>query len=153
MKYILIAFVIILAGFIIALQFIPIGIEPLTEMYFNNHTKLPAYMFLNKTYNFSFSVHNLEYIDMNYNYSVALGYNNKTYILDKNNIYLKNNETATIFEEFRINEHFERAVIDITLAKNLDNPMQKDLNLINKTIDIHFWIEEITGPKIIITPD
>ncbi|MDD5149120.1 MAG: hypothetical protein PHC28_01385 [Flavobacterium sp.] len=153
MKYVAIAFVLIVAGFVVALQFIPIGIEPLTEMYFENHTELPAYLFLNQTYNFSFSIHNLEYIDMDYNYSIALGYNNKTYVLEKNNVTIKNNETTTIFQEFAILENFERGVIDITLDKNFENPMQKDPNLINRSIDIHFWFEEITGPTIIVTSD
>ena len=64
MKTVVIGGVAILAVFLLVLLFIPLGIEPLTEVYFENHTTLPAYLFLDKPYNFSFTIHNLEYQEM-----------------------------------------------------------------------------------------
>jgi len=153
MKYILIAAVVLIAGFIIALQFIPIGIEPLTEVYFENHTNLPRNVFLNKTYNFEFTVHNLEYMDMPYTFIVSREYNNKTEILDRADFFLKNNETMSFYESFSFKEKFERAKINVEVVKNAENPQQHDPNLKNITIDLHFWVEEIKGTQIIIVPD
>ena len=69
MKYIIIAGVVILVAFLIVLSFIPLGIEPLTELYIENHTELPKNVYLNKTYNFSFTANNLEYQDVEYEYT------------------------------------------------------------------------------------
>lgn len=153
MKYIIIAGILIVIGFLIALSYIPIGIEPLTEVYFEEHTKLPKYLFLNKSYNFSFTVHNLEYIPMNYSYEINIEYGNKTIGLDRGEIALGNNESRTIFESLKILENFEKARIGLEIKKLFENSLQKDPNLMNRTIDLHFWVEEITGPKIIITQD
>lgn len=153
MKYIIPMVIAIILIFLFVLSYIPIGIEPLTEAYFENHTKLPANLFLNKSYNFSFTVHNLEYMNMTYSYNVDMSYGNKTQNIDNGSIFLGNNETASIFEEFRINEHFKRASINILILKMNENPMQKDPNLKNRTIDLHFWADEITGPTITIIPD
>ena len=71
-KFIIIAAITILAIFLIALAQIPLGIEPLTELYFENHTTLPKYLFLNKTYNFPFTMRNLEYQEVKYNYTLLL---------------------------------------------------------------------------------
>ena len=70
MKTVFIAGIVLLGIFLFVLAFIPLGIEPLTEVYFENHTALPAYLFLDKPYNYSFTVHNLEYQEMKYYYSV-----------------------------------------------------------------------------------
>lgn len=161
MKYILIAGLIILAVFLIVLREIPLGVEPLTEIYFENHTKLPKYLFPNNQYNYSFTVHNLEYTNMNYEY--VINAENETNILSeltRGNISLKNNESITINENIKMKSGFERAKISIILNKitSGDETASKskfywsDENYAEK-ITIHFWIEEITGPKIIITPD
>jgi hypothetical protein len=153
MKYVLIAGAVILAVFLFFLLQIPLGIEPLTELYFENHTELPAYLFLNKTYNFSFTVHNLEYMDMNYSYDVILQYNNKTLLADSGNFVLANNETKTTNKTLIFKEHFDKAKISIRLDKLTENEMQKDPNLKNVSLFIHFWVEEIKGPTITIVPD
>jgi len=70
MKKVLIAGILIIIGFLVALSFIPLGIEPLTEVYFENHTELPKHLFLNQSYDFTFTVHNLEEQDMNYEYII-----------------------------------------------------------------------------------
>lgn len=156
MKCIIIAFVIILAGFIITLIFIPIGIEPLTELYFNNHTKITAYAFLRHAYTYSFSVHNLEYMDMNYSYSIIQQVNDsaqRPILLNYGNFSLANNQTASFNESIIFMNHFGKAKITVRVDKLNDNPYQKDPNLKNISLFIHFWAEEATGMQIIITPD
>ena len=160
MKHVIISAIIILAIFLIVLTQIPLGIEPLTEMYFENHANLPKHIFLNKPYNFSFTVNNLEYQDMKYNYDISVEYLNKTYELDSGAIFLSNNESETIYQDFILKENFERAKISIKLTKDhLDiTPDFKkklwwpDPNYPNE-IDIHLWVEEIVGTTITITDD
>ncbi|MGV8172562.1 MAG: hypothetical protein ACP5OA_07775 [Candidatus Woesearchaeota archaeon] len=52
--------------------------ESFTELYFNNHTTLPEYVTLNKTYPYSFSITNLENMNKTYNYTISEEY----YIMD-----------------------------------------------------------------------
>lgn len=161
MKYVLIGGIAILAVFLVVLSFIPLGIEPLTEVYFENHTALPAYIFPTKMYNYSFTVHNLEYQDMKYNYTIKAYDENDTFLYDMGSgeIYLANNETKTIFEDFSIGNHFGRIKINVNIQKD-------DLGIVPEfkkklwwpdpnyptEIDIHFWVEEIVGTTITITP-
>jgi len=162
MKYILISGVAILVVFLVVLSYIPLGIEPLTEVYFQNHTKLPKYLFLDKDYNFSFSVHNLEYQKMRYFYNVSFYDENDEFIdnLDSGSFILENNESKMIDENFLMKDHFDRQRIVINIKKDLslENPEFKkklwwpDPNY-PMNVDIHFWIEEITGPKIEFIPD
>jgi hypothetical protein len=162
MKTIVIGGVAILAVFLLVLIFIPLGIEPLTEVYFENHTTLPAYLFLDKPYNFSFTIHNLEYQQMRYYYTIDAFDENGTFVknLDKGEIPLFNNESRTTHESFSMDKHFgrESIVVNITKDLSLETPRFKkklwwpDPNY-PMNIDIHFWVEEITGPQIIITND
>lgn len=158
MKYLLVAGIAIVIGFIIVLSFIPLGIEPLTEAYFENHTKLPVNIFLFKNYNFSFSVHNLEYQNMSYFYNITTDYDNKTFVIDSGNFSLEDNETKTIAGNFSINKHFERTEIKIEIYK-LNNVISFKNKLwwpdpnYAKEIDLHFWVDEIVPVKITITPD
>ncbi|MFH1209987.1 MAG: hypothetical protein V1663_04325 [archaeon] len=128
MKYVIIAGVIILTIFLVILSQIPKGIEPLTELYFTQHLELPKTVQVNQTYNFSFSVHNLEYKAIIYQYEVIGEYNNKTVQFDINSIGLDNNQTKTVEESFKINENFDRAKISV--------------NLLNREEVIHFWVDE-----------
>lgn len=162
MKAILIGGTIILGIFLFVLTFIPLGIEPLTEVYFENHTKLPVYLFLNTPYNYSFTVHNLEYQKMRYEYS-ADAYNEAgelLYNMDNGEFILEMNETKTIDEQFIMNEKFNRTKIVININKDLslEEPAFKkklwwpDPNY-PMSIDLHFWVEEVEGTTIIITED
>jgi hypothetical protein len=141
MKYVILAGILIAVGLVVALQFIPIGIEPLTELYFENHTKLPKYIQPGREYNFTFTANNLEYRQMNYTYDVYAQYNNKTYQLNELNFTLENNETRSFYEWFALERKFDKAKIMVYLKKDT-----------NETIDIDFWVEEIKGPTIIIVP-
>ena len=147
----------ILVVFLAILIMIPKGIEPLTEMYFENHTSLTKYTFLNASHNFSFTVHNLEYTDMDYEFIIeAINENNTVlYEIDRKNITLQDNESASFYENFTFSKPFGRAKINILLNKitsgnDINAERQfwwKDENYPN-SINIHFWVEEITGPTI-----
>lgn len=162
MKYVLIGAIVILAIFLIVLSQIPLGIEPLTELYFENHTSLPKIIFLNKPYNFSFTVHNLEYQDMRYDYNVSGFDENGTFVydFDSGEIYLSNNETKTIYENFSMKNHFGKMKININIKKDdlgiVPDFKKKfwwpDPNYPNE-INIHLWMEEIVGTTIKIIPD
>lgn len=160
MKTVLIAGIVIVGIFLIVLAFIPLGIEPLTEVYFENHTALPAYLFLDKPYNFSFTIHNLEYQKMRYEYSIDAYSEDDTllYNIDSGELLMFDNETKTTNEQFIMNDNFNRTkiVVNVTKDLSLEDPKFKhklwwpDPNY-PMSIDIHFWVEEITGPQIIIT--
>jgi len=140
MKYVLIAGIVIIIGFLAALSFIPIGIEPLTEVYFENHTKLPSGMLPLQEKEFAFSVHNLEYRNMNYSYEIKADYLNVSNIIGNGKFELANNQTTTINQKFSFNSAFERARISVNVMK--DN---------NESIDIHFWVDDVR-PRVVITP-
>ena len=128
MKYVLIGWAIILAIFLIVLSTIPKGIEPLTELYFENHTTLPATARVNVTYPFSFVIHNLEYKQTEYNYIVSVDYGNISLVRSNNTVTLKDNQTARVETDFVITEHFTRARVRVALY--------------NRTEMIHFWVDE-----------
>jgi len=161
MKYIIIAGIAILAIFLAVLYFIPLGIEPLTELYLENHTELPKNVFLNKTYNFSFATHNLEYQDVEYNYTVEAFDINNTLLfeIDKGKFSLADNESKTISENYKFLNGFNRAKIEVKIYKNLIGEPEFKRKLwwpdpnYPMEIDIHFWVDEIVPTKIIITPD
>lgn len=161
MKYIIIAGIAILAVFLGVLYFIPLGIEPLTEVYFENHTSLPKNVFLNKDYNFSFTVHNLEYQDVEYNYIVEAYDVNNTLLfeINKGGFTLANNESKTINENYIFNKPFDRAKVEIKITKNLIGEPEFKRKLwwpdpnYPMSIDIHFWVDEIVPTRIIIIPD
>jgi hypothetical protein len=162
MKAILIGGIVIVGIFLFVLAFIPLGIEPLTEVYFENHTALPAYLFLDKQYNYSFTIHNLEYQQMRYTYTIDAFDENDTllYNMDSGEFILADNESKTIDERFIMYSHFNRTKIQVNITKDLslETPSFKnklwwpDPNY-PMNIDIHFWVEEITGPTITITDD
>jgi hypothetical protein len=151
MKTILIAGIVILAVFLIVLAFIPLGIEPLTEVYFENHTELPSQVSLLQWYNYSFTVHNLEYQNVRYMYSIDAYDENDTllYNMNKGEFALLNNESKTIDERLSFADNFNRTKIQVNVTKDLslETPSFKkklwwpDPNY-PMSIDIHFWIEE-----------
>jgi hypothetical protein len=160
MKYVLIVGIALITIFLGVLYFIPIGIEPLTEVYFENHTKLPINIFSLQEYNFTFTVRNLEHQKMGYNYNITAEEENKTSIINYGYFELEHNESSSFFEKFSLERNFERTKIKVELEKvKLEIPdferklWWPDPNLENITIDIHFWVEEIRGPTIIIVKD
>jgi hypothetical protein len=161
MKYMLIVGAAIVLVFLGVLYFIPLGIEPLTELYLENHTELPKNVFLNKTYGFSFTTHNLEYQDVEYNYSVEAFDVNDTllYKIDEGKFTLANNESKTVDERYLFDRPFDRARIEIKVDKKLIGEPEFKRRLwwpdpnYPTEVDIHFWVDEIVQTRIIITPD
>lgn len=161
MKYILIAGIVILAVFLGVLYFIPLGIEPLTELYLENHTGLPINVYLNKTYDFSFTTHNLEYQDVEYNYAINAYDVNNTLLfkINEGNFTLVNNESESIAENYIFKNPFNRAKIEVKITKNLIGEPEFKRKLwwpdpnYPTEIEIHFWVDEIVQTRIIITPD
>lgn len=147
MKYVLIAAILIVIGFVIALQYIPIGIEPLTEVYLENHATMPTGGLVNKSYNYTFSVHNLEYREMNYTYEVVIEYSNRSLNLsdvsiERGEFSLLDNETITVQSSYFFPYTFDRAKVKTLVYK--DN---------NESIDIHFWINEVIPFRVQIIND
>lgn len=153
MKYLIISGIIVLCIFLLILTQIPIGIEPLTELYLEDHTTLPLNIELNKIYDFSFTTHNLEYQNIYYNYTIeAMDSNNQAlFKINNGSFTIKHNESLTINESFSFNKSFERAKIQITLNKQIDSINKpnfkkelwhQDPNY-QTDLDIHFWVNEI----------
>ena len=162
MKYIIAAAIAIFIIFLAVLNQIPLGIEPLTELYFENHTILRANIFSDKVYNFSFTVHNIEYQEMGYNYTIKALDTNNTIIkeISSGNIILQDNQTKTTLAYYKLDKGFERSKILVTINKDHLNitPEFKtklwwpDPNYPNQ-IQIHFWIDEVVPIQIIHVPD
>ncbi len=152
MKYVITSAIIILTVFLLVLTQVPLGIEPLTELYFENHTSLQTDISTDTEYNFSFTIHNLEYQEMKYHYNIsAFDINNKfLFEIDSGEVFLKDNESTTLSEKYKFPKEFERAKVSIIIDKDhLDivpdfkkKLWWPDPNYPNK-IDIHFWVEEI----------
>jgi hypothetical protein len=161
MKYIIIVAIAVVAVFLVVLSFIPLGIEPLTELYIEKNTELPKNVFLGKDYNFSFTTHNLEYQDVEYNYTVNAYDINNTLLfeIDKGSFTLANNETKTIDSDYKFNSSFNRAKIEIIITKNLIGTPEFKRKLwwpdpnYPYQIDIHFWVDEIIPTTITIVKD
>jgi hypothetical protein len=162
MKYIIIAGIVILAVFLAVLSQIPLGIEPLTELYIDNHTSLPKNVYLNKDYNFSFTLHNLEYQGMKYDYTVRVfdAGGNLMEEIGSGSVVLENEGYKTIQQSYNFKKPFDRAKIVVNVIKGRIGPEPDfrkklwwpDPNYPDE-IDVHFWVDEIVQTKIIITPD
>jgi hypothetical protein len=149
MRKIIIAGIIILGLFLIVLNWIPRGIEPLTEVYIDDYTKLPSNILLDKDYNFSFTVHNLEYQDMKYDYTIGKYDANGEILgeLENGSVILSNNQNKTVYEKYKFDAPFEKAQIKVVVRKdNLSiTPEFKkkfwwpDPNY-SSEIEIHFWV-------------
>jgi len=162
MKKVLIVGILIIIGFLVVLMFIPLGIEPLTEVYFENHTELPKHLFLGEYYDFMFTVHNLEEQDMNYEYIVEVFDEEGKFMfeLGRDEFFLENEESKTFTQDFMFTGGFDRAQVNVQVVKiPLDEkPWFKkklwwpDPNYPTE-INIHLWVEEIVGTTITITDD
>jgi hypothetical protein len=102
--------------------------ETFTELYFNDHLKLPSTVKTGDKYSFEFTVHNLEYKTIKYPYEVYVSVNSVKQNVDKNIFSLKQNEYKIIKENFTVNVATRSAVV---------------INLINKKQQIDFWVEGV----------
>jgi hypothetical protein len=101
--------------------------ETFTELYFEDHSNLPKTIEKYKEYSFSFTIHNLEYKDVEYPYIVYLQSDSDKIILDSGKLSLKNDEYKSQKEDFG----------------PLESPRAKVVvELTNKNQQIDFWMEE-----------
>jgi hypothetical protein len=99
--------------------------ETFTELYFEEHNNLPNVIEPNRSYNFTFTIHNLESQRMNYLYIVYLQTVSKKTILNQGSVNLADGEYKSITEYFGPLTNFR---IKITVE------------LINKNQLIDFWM-------------
>ncbi len=100
--------------------------EPFTELYFEDHLKLPQVYKTNANNSFRFTVHNLEYKTYTYDYYIKAIASDSARIISKGSFTLKNDESKTIKERISTEEANQRTKILI----DLDNKKQS----------IHFWV-------------
>ena len=101
--------------------------EPFTELYFEDHSDLPKVNQINKVYSFKFTVHNLEYKNMNYPYEVYMKVNGYKIPIDSGNFTLKQDEYKTLKEEIASQVQLQNTKVVV--------------NLVNKNQQIDFWME------------
>jgi hypothetical protein len=70
--------------------------ENFTELYFNDHASLPEYAQLNTSYDYSFSIHNVENKDMTYDYMTSTEYYKYDYGCERPDLYLEPTENSRI---------------------------------------------------------
>jgi uncharacterized membrane protein len=128
MKYIIIGGLLVVAVFILILSSIPIGKEPLTELYFVSYENYPKSMVVGENASFSFVIRNLEYQKLNYTYVVSSNYNNKTIVLKEKTVELSDKQQMTVPVSFSFDEKFERAKIEVALSERDES--------------IFFWVAE-----------
>ncbi len=103
--------------------------ETFTELYFEDHLKLPKDTILEKSNSFKFTIHNLEYKDMDYPYEVYIASNGaKLQMIDKGTFTLKHDQYQTVLERYTLDEEIKRAKVVVDLP--------------SKKQQIDFWIGE-----------
>lgn len=101
--------------------------ETFTELYLENHLKLPKETTTDKVHTFTFTIHNLEYQTVIYPYEVVIQKENGEIIdLIVNQVELKHDETKQIPVNYVFKQPVDRAKVTV--------------NLKNKDQAIHFWV-------------
>jgi hypothetical protein len=100
--------------------------EKFTELYFEDHLRLPKIIIPGQQYRFAFTIHNLENSDMKYSYHVYLQTQNNQVTLDKSSINILNGRSSTIVENF---------------SPLIPEKTQVTVELINKNQKISFWMQ------------
>lgn len=111
--------------------------ETFTELYFENHTQLPDKVTRLQKYSFSFTIHNLEYQDMEYPYTVYLQRDNEKTILTQGSVSLKHDESKTIQDT-------------VGPFKNLRTKIVVELT--NKNQIISYWLDKADKTSPTSTP-
>lgn len=101
--------------------------ETLTELYFENHLKLPAYLNNTKPYTFSFTIHNLEYKTMTYHYQVTAEASDSATVWDDGTVTIPHDVKQTITESVADKLPAQRTKVVI--------------NLVDQNQPIHFWMD------------
>ena len=102
--------------------------ETFTELYFEDHNNLPKTFEKAKKYTFRFTIHNLEYQDINYSYEVNAIEGEEKSLITSGSARLKQDEAKTIEESFSSDKNYKRVKIEVRLIEK------------NKQID--FWMGE-----------
>ena len=100
--------------------------ETFTELYFEDHTNLPKTIKKDEKYSFIFTIHNVEYKDIEYSYVVYLQTNDQKTILDQGKFNLKDNEFKSVKEDFTLLENLRSKIV---------------VEIINKNQNISFWMD------------
>lgn len=108
------------------LRLIPIP-ERFTELYFENHANLPKEIIKNEKIFFSFTIHNLEGVDMEYLYAVYFKNNYGKTIVEQNIAFVKDNEYRTITESYIFKSSSAEEILFV--------------ELIDKRQEIHFSLK------------
>lgn len=101
--------------------------EAFTELYFENHTKLPHSVTSSTPATFTFTIHNLENRDMKYHYTTYADLGNEKIVIDEGMVTLKHNAYKSLTERFTTDHLFGRMKIIVALT--------------NKQQQINFWVE------------
>lgn len=101
--------------------------ETFTELYFEDHINLPKTIKKHEEYIFVFTIHNLEYKDMEYPYVVYLETTDKKIILNENKVGLKNGEYISVKEDLGPLKSIRMKII---------------VELVNKNQSIAFWMDK-----------
>jgi len=100
--------------------------EYLTELYFNDHLKLPKTYQAGTTETFNFTIHNQEGHDFTYTYLITI--NGKRY-LQPRQIAVPNGASRTVRKTIAINDTSNRAEVQVSLLGTGQT--------------IHYWTERI----------
>jgi hypothetical protein len=109
---------------LIALDLLPKP-EKMTELYFNDSTKLPDSATRNQTISFTFVIHNLETTNYQYLYEVSVIANGTPHIVDSGSVFVKDNEYFVKDEKFHL--------------MNVSGGQKVVVELLNKHQSIDFW--------------
>lgn len=111
--------------------------ETFTELYFEDHLKLPKDVTFNTPYQLKFVVHNLEGYNKNYQYIITVSDATRSSLvadLKKGNVNLSNNESKTISETITIPPFFTgRIKVSVQLDTNQE---------------VYYWIEKPKTPFV-----
>ncbi len=100
--------------------------ERFTELYFEDHEKLPKEIIATQEPKFKFTVHNLEYEPFTYDYKVQALSTESAKLLNEGTFTLKHDEYKTISGSISTAEASIRTKINVSLE--------------NKNQSIHFWV-------------
>ena len=103
--------------------------ETLTELYFENHLKLPSYVELDTDYPYAFTIRNLEHKNMNYRYQIYVDQEGKKLPIASGNVSIKDGESKTIKQNL--------------LQHNAKGRVKVVVELIDLNQQIDFWIQTI----------
>jgi len=129
--YGVLGFLVILAILVVLGLFFTVKVEqPFTQLYFENPTNLPKVMLKGNSYEFSFTIENMEYEEKMYNFVILYENEFERDIIMTSSAKLKHGQSITIPVNLQISGSFEN---------ELSNNTKISIQLINMDQEIHFW--------------